>query len=75
MKPIVIGYDTQGREARRWFSGQVRPRAIFFDKEPLPSRHDFELLLSQACSTVSDLGARTYQVDGQVTSHVLPDPV
>ena len=65
--PVVIGYDRQGQEARGWLGGQMPPRAIFFDKEPLGSRPDFQQQLARACAVVKDDGTRTYSIDGQVT--------
>lgn len=62
--PVVIGYDKQGREARRWVSRDVPARAIFFDKEPLDSRPDFQRQLARACAQVSDDGERSYYVRG-----------
>ena len=42
MRPILIGYDAQGREARRWFTDADRPRLLLFlDKVPLARRADF----------------------------------
>jgi 4-amino-4-deoxy-L-arabinose transferase-like glycosyltransferase len=65
--PVVIGYDAQGRETRRWLRGRISSSAIFFDKEPLASRPDFQLQLARACTSVKDDGTRTYMRDGQVT--------
>jgi 4-amino-4-deoxy-L-arabinose transferase-like glycosyltransferase len=65
--PVVIGYDAQGREARRWLPAVVPAQAIFFDKEPLASRPDFQRQLALACGSVRDDGTRTYELDGQVT--------
>lgn len=64
--PVVIGYDSQGREARGWFTGGVRSRAIFLDKEPLQSRPDLQQRLRRACARVTDLGSRTYRVRGEI---------
>jgi 4-amino-4-deoxy-L-arabinose transferase-like glycosyltransferase len=64
--PVVIGYDAQGREARRWL-GRIRRNAIFFDKEPLATRPDFARQLRRACTAVRDDGSRTYMLQGQVT--------
>jgi hypothetical protein len=65
--PVVIGYDAQGSEARRWLGSPMSTRAIFFDKEPLASRPDFKLQLARACVRVVDDGTRTYSLEGQVT--------
>jgi hypothetical protein len=67
VRPVVIGYDAQGREARRWFTGPVTSNAIFLDKEPLASRPDFARQFARACAKVVDLGSRTYSTQGQVT--------
>ncbi len=65
--PVVIGYDRQGQEARGWLGGRMPPEAIFFDKEPLVSRPDFQQQLARACAVVKDDGTRTYFIEGQVT--------
>jgi hypothetical protein len=62
--PVVIGYDEQGREARKWLPSSVPSQAIFFDKEPLVTRPDFARQLSRACARVSDDGAHSYYVNG-----------
>ncbi len=62
--PVVIGYDAQGREARKWAPTQVPSRAIFFDKEPLATRPDFARQLALACASVKDDGAHSYYVNG-----------
>jgi len=60
--PVVIGYNWQGRESRRWYSSSNRPgRALFVDKEPLSTRSDFAARLALACAHVSDGGARSYR--------------
>lgn len=51
--PVVIGYDAQGAEARRWYADAANPkRALFVDKVPLRSRPDFEAQLARACRSV-----------------------
>ena len=65
VRPIVIGYDWQGREARNWYRDSQHPtRAIFLDKEMLapehpspqhPGRPDFAAKLAQACGRVEPL--------------------
>ena len=54
--PVVIGYDVQGQESRRWYSSSEQPeRALFVDKESLytdPGRPDFLRRLHRACTTV-----------------------
>lgn len=54
VRPVVIGYDAQGEEARRWFSDSDHPvRALFVDKVPLASRADFSAQLARACTHVT----------------------
>jgi hypothetical protein len=54
VRPVVIGYDSQGGEARRWFTDGDHPvRALFVDKVPLASRPDFSAQLSRACARVA----------------------
>jgi len=53
VRPVVIGYDAQGGEARKWFTDVDRPeRALFVDKVPLASRADFSAQLARACAHV-----------------------
>ena len=53
LTPVLIGYDAQGAEGRRWYGDASRPRrALFLDKVPLPSRPDFQAQLDRACRTV-----------------------
>lgn len=53
LTPVVIGYDSQGEEARTWFSSAPGPRrALFVDKVPLAKRPDFERQLHRACRRV-----------------------
>lgn len=59
--PVVIGYDRQGSEARRWFDPNAVPTtALFVDKEPLASRPDFHRQFVKACRKVVDEGERSY---------------
>ncbi|MDP9111439.1 MAG: glycosyltransferase family 39 protein [Candidatus Eremiobacteraeota bacterium] len=54
IEPVLIGYDAQGAEARRWYSDASRSRrALFIDKVPLRTRPDFEKQLDKACRSVS----------------------
>jgi hypothetical protein len=54
IRPVVIGYDAQGGEARRWFTDLDHPlRALFVDKVPLASRPDFSAQLARACARVT----------------------
>lgn len=57
--PVVIGYDAQGAESRRWYNSNEHPkRALFVDKSSLdrtdggPGRPDFKARLSEACEHV-----------------------
>jgi hypothetical protein len=53
VRPVVIGYDAQGEEARTWFTDRDRPvRALFVDKVPLAERPDFSTQLAHACARV-----------------------
>ncbi|MDQ2907969.1 MAG: glycosyltransferase family 39 protein [Candidatus Eremiobacteraeota bacterium] len=63
--PVVIGYDWQGREARRWYPDARHPaRALFVDKEPLASRPDIARHLQRACTHVRDGGVHAYSYAG-----------
>ena len=63
--PVVIGYDWQGREARRWYPDARHPvRALFVDKEPLSSRPDIALHLHRACGSVVDGGVHGFAYGG-----------
>ena len=61
--PVVIGYASQGQEAKRWYDADAQPAMILFvDKEPLHpraghpedklGRPDFVRQLDRACSLV-----------------------
>jgi hypothetical protein len=61
--PVVIGYASQGQEAKRWYDADAQPAMILFvDKEPLhpraghpedkAGRPDFARQLDRACSLV-----------------------
>jgi hypothetical protein len=61
--PVVIGYDSQGQEAKRWYDADARPSLILFvDKEPLhprpghredkEGRPDFVRQFDRACRQV-----------------------
>ncbi len=59
--PVVIGYDWQGRESKRWYPSTMQPvRALFVDKEPLDQRPDFARRLGAACARVRDGGTLRY---------------
>jgi Dolichyl-phosphate-mannose-protein mannosyltransferase len=63
--PVVIGYDPQGSESRKAFDvSQTPSAALFFDKEPLATRPDFQRRLARACLRLRDGGTRDYYVDG-----------
>lgn len=48
--PVVIGYDMQGRESRRWYDQAAPPPTLLFvDKEALATRPDFVAQLGRAC--------------------------
>lgn len=65
LRPILIGYDAQGQEARRWFSDADRPRRLLFvDKVPLQKRADFTLQLMLACKRVRPGPILTYPLAG-----------
>lgn len=60
--PVVIGYNWQGQEARRWYDAAMEPKRILFvDKEALRARRgraddkgrpDFQRQLGLACGRV-----------------------
>jgi hypothetical protein len=60
--PVVIGYNAQGQESKRWYDPDMQPaRILFVDKEALvprtghaedKGRPDFALQLSRACGRV-----------------------
>jgi len=63
--PVVIGYNWQGRESRRWYPDTNAPtRALFVDKEPLVSRPDIAAHLHRACAGVVDGGVHPYSFGG-----------
>lgn len=69
--PVVIGYDAQGAESRRWYGDSMHPqRALFVDKAPLdridgnPGRPDFKARLEQACTRVRPGGVLRYGYAG-----------
>jgi dolichol-phosphate mannosyltransferase len=61
--PVVIGYNAQGQEAKRWYDPDMQPRRILFvDKEallPRPGhpedngRPDFVKQLGRACTRIT----------------------
>jgi len=65
LRPIVIGYDWQGRESRLWFPDNTRSeKALFVDKEPLATRPDIASHLQRACAHVVDGGVHGYYYGG-----------
>ncbi len=63
--PVVIGYNWQGRESRRWYPASNRPRhALFVDKETLASRPDFAARLALACERVVPAPSLSYSYAG-----------
>ncbi|MDQ2871605.1 MAG: glycosyltransferase family 39 protein [Candidatus Eremiobacteraeota bacterium] len=73
--PIVIGYDPQGDESRRWYDARARvQRALFVDKTPLypvpghpekgAGRPDFAKQLALACRRVYAGPTLTYTYAG-----------
>ncbi len=69
--PVVIGYDAQGAESRRWYTDAMHPhRALFVDKAPLnpiegnPGRPDFKARLQMACERVRPGGVLRYGYAG-----------
>lgn len=68
VRPVVIGYDAQGAEAKRWFTDSDRPvRALFVDKVPLASRPDFEAQLGRACARVTTGPVLAYRFSARDT--------
>jgi len=63
--PVVIGYNWQGRESRRWYPADRHPtRALFVDKETLASRPDFAKQLALACDRVTAAPSLAYSYAG-----------
>ncbi|HEV2262878.1 MAG TPA: glycosyltransferase family 39 protein [Candidatus Rubrimentiphilum sp.] len=66
LAPVLIGYDAQGQEARRWFSDANKPaRALFVDKIPLARRPEFKARLSLACAYVQPGPVLSYPLAGK----------
>ncbi|MBV9277942.1 MAG: hypothetical protein JOZ97_06875, partial [Candidatus Eremiobacteraeota bacterium] len=65
--PWVIGYDTQGAEAKHWLDDTTlrERRALFIDKVPIETRPDFVMQLHRACGSVRSGPKLTYPFDGQ----------
>jgi hypothetical protein len=65
MRPILIGYDAQGQEARRWFTDADHPHLLLFvDKVPLARRADFTEQMLLACKRVAPGPVLTYPLAG-----------
>ena len=63
--PVVIGYNWQGRESRRWYPASNQPkRALFVDKETLASRPDFAARLALVCARVVPAPSLSYSYAG-----------
>jgi len=79
--PVVIGYNAQGQEARRWYDPDMQPRRILFvDKEalvPRPGhpedrgRPDFVQQLGRACGRVTPGPTLGYEFHDSL-GHVVP---
>jgi hypothetical protein len=76
VRPVVIGYNAQGQEAKRWYDPDEHPaRILFVDKEPLvpraghpedkQGRPDYARQLARACSRV---------VPGPTLGYLFRDP-
>lgn len=64
-RPILIGYDAQGQEARHWFTDADHPRwLLFVDKVPLAQRADFTEQMQLACRRVLAGPELTYPLAG-----------
>jgi hypothetical protein len=65
LRPILIGYDAQGQEARRWFTDGDHPHLLLFvDKVPLAARADFTEQMRLACKQVAPGPVLTYPLAG-----------
>ncbi len=65
LRPILIGYDAQGQEARRWFTDAGHPQLLLFlDKVPLSKRPDFTKQLALACKHVTAGPVLSYPLAG-----------
>lgn len=65
LRPILIGYDAQGQEARHWFTDADKPkRLLFVDKVPLATRADFTMQMVLACRQVRPGPTLTYPLAG-----------
>jgi hypothetical protein len=69
LEPVVVGYDAQGQEARRWFTGSSDPQpALFVDKVPLDARPDFMRQLRIVCRRVTPGPTFTYRFSHYYTT-------
>jgi 4-amino-4-deoxy-L-arabinose transferase-like glycosyltransferase len=65
LRPILIGYDAQGQEARHWFTDGDHPHLLLFlDKVPLAKRADFTEQMLLACKHISPGPVLTYPLAG-----------
>ncbi len=65
LRPILIGYDAQGQEARLWFTDGDHPHLLLFvDKVPLAERADFTEQMRLACKHVAPGPVLTYPLAG-----------
>ena len=80
--PVVIGYNPQGQEAKRWYDAGAQPSLILFvDKEPLHpraghpedklGRPDFVRQLDLACSRVAPGPTLGYEFHDS-SGHMVP---
>ncbi len=65
LRPILIGYDAQGQEARHWFTDRDHPHLLLFvDKVPLAKRADFTEQMLFACKRIAPGPVLTYPLAG-----------
>jgi hypothetical protein len=79
--PVVIGYNAQGEEAKRWYDPDMQPhRILFVDKEALyprpghpedQGRPDFVRQLGRACTSVHAGPTFGYEFHDS-SGHVVP---
>jgi hypothetical protein len=79
--PVVIGYNAQGQEAKRWYDADLQPRRILFvDKVALvprpghpedAGRPDFVRQLGRACGRVTPGPTLGYEFHDSL-GHVVP---
>jgi 4-amino-4-deoxy-L-arabinose transferase-like glycosyltransferase len=65
LRPILIGYDAQGQEARHWFTDGDHPQLLLFvDKVPLARRADFTEQMLISCKRVTPGPVLSYPLAG-----------